>query len=501
MLEPRVLVDSHAAPVGRLQEGDSLIFYDIRGEREVELTLALTDKDFSHFPVRRLDLSFVTMIRYRKDLRVRVAFPPLERLANTLGEVLSDSGMSVCKITEAEKAVHLAYFLNGKSEEPFAGEERIVVPTRKDVATFDQAPEMSACEVVEETCNALADPGYDVVMVNLCNVDVVGHFENEQAVIAAVETVDRCLGKLVDSARKNGVTSIITADHGTVERWLYPEGAVDTGHTRSPVPFILDTPEGVPLSLRSGGELADVAPTVLSLLGPPVPREMTGRNLIQTDTPHVKRLLLVILDGWGHNPDSHGNMIMRAHTPCFDELWSNRAHSVIAAAGEAVGLGEKNVGNSEVGHLAIGAGRRVPSDRVRIDRSVADGSFESNPAFLWTLNQARERGKALHLLGIVSYYSSHGSVKHLEALLDLCKRERVKPVYIHAMLGRRGERPQAGARYVGMIEEKCRLMGAGKVAGVIGRYWSLDREENWNRIERTYRWLVEGQGIAVPDTA
>lgn len=496
LLEPHVLTSRQGAPIGRISRGDGVIFYDIRGEREIELTQALTEKAFLHFKTTELNLAFTTMVQYKKDLDVRVAFPPLEGLANTLGEVLSNAGKKVLKITEAEKALHLAYFLNGKKEEPYPGEKHIVVPTRKDVATFDQAPQMSATEVTEATCKALGDSSTDVVIVNLCNVDVVGHFANADAVLRAVQTVDEALWRIVRCAHKNRVTSVITADHGTVERWLYPEGSVDTGHTRSPVPFVVDAPAAA-LSLRDEGELADVAPTILDLLGLAQPAEMTGQSLIEGKAPKTERVLLLILDGWGHNDEAYGNMIRKAQTPNFDELWTGRPHTLLSAAGEAVGLSDDSVGNSEVGHLHIGAGRRVPSDRVRIDKAIADGSFARNEAFLWAAEEAKRRGAALHLLGIVSFYSSHGSVEHLRALLRLCKQEKVAPVYIHAMLGRRGERAQAGARYIGMIESECSELGVGQVAGVIGRYWSLDREHNWDRIERTYRWLVEGRGITV----
>jgi len=482
LLEPHVLVSAQGEPLGRIRRGDAVIFYNIRGEREVELTRALTEREFPHFPTEDLDLAFVSMVRYRNDLGVRPAFPPLERLHNTLGEVLSRAGRRVVKITEAEKAVHLAYFLNGKREEPYEGEERIVVPTRKDVATFDEAPQMSAKEVVEAACKVLGRPSADVVVVNLCNVDVVGHFENRAAVVAAVETVDAALGELVECARANGVTSVVTADHGTVERWLYPDGTVDTGHTSSPVPFIVDA-EGARLS-ESGG-LKDVAPTILDLMGLERPAEMSGVSLIGGGAPRAKRVLVLILDGWGHSDSDHGNMIRLARTPNFDALWSKRPHSLLEAAGEAVGLPEGSVGNSEAGHLHLGAGRPVLSDRLRIDRSIKDGSFAANEAFLWAIGEAKRRKTALHLMGIVSFYSSHGSIEHL-------------PVYVHAMLGRRGERPQAGAHYVGTIEEECLRLGFARTAGVIGRYWSLDREENWDRIERTYRWLVYGEGIEVP---
>lgn len=495
LLEPHVLVDDKGKPEGRIEKGDSVIFYNIRGEREVELTQALTSRDFAHFSKKSLDLGFVTMIRYRKDLDVRVAFPPQEGLANTLGDVLARHEKKVVKITEAEKAVHLAYFLNGKREAPYPGEVTIVVPTRKDVTTFDQAPRMSAVKVTEETCKTLSDPSADVIIVNLCNVDVVGHFENPDAVIEAIQTVDGALGRIVACARTNEVVSVVTADHGTVERWRYPEGTIDTGHTSSPVPLVIDGINGT--EMTEEGTLTDVAPTLLDLLGIEKPAEMTGDSLIKGQVKPKKRIMLVILDGWGHNDDEYGNMIRLSKTPNFDELWSTRPHVLLAAAGEAVGLPRGGVGNSEVGHLHIGAGRKILSDRVRINEAIEDGSFNRNQAFLWAVEEARRRKKALHLMGIVSFYSSHGSVKHLEALLELCTEKKVDPVYVHAMLGRRGERPQAGARYVGGLEEKCRDLGIGKVVGVIGRYWSMDREENWDRIEKTYRWLVEGVGIEV----
>jgi len=155
------------------------------------------------------------------------------------------------------------------------------------------------------------------------------------------------------------------------------------------------------------------------------------------------------------------------------------------------------VGNSEVGHLHVGAGRRVYSDRVRIDRAIQDGSFFQNEAFLWAMKGAKESGKNLHLLGIVSFFSSHGSVNHLLALLRLAKRESVERLYLHAMLGRRGEHKESGGRYIELIEKETENLGRGQVASVIGRYWSLDREENWDRIEKTYRMLAYGEGIPV----
>ncbi len=498
---PLVLEDSSGMPVGRIAPGDSVIFYNIRGEREIELTRSLTEPGFTAFPTGTdLRLRFCTMIEYARDLLVDVAFPPLEDLRDTLVEVLSAHGVGVLKITEAEKATHLGYFLNGKSHRLFPGERRIVIPTRKDVPLFDEAPEMSIGDVTRTVLEEIEKGESPFIMVNFPNVDVVGHIENEAAVLKSVETVDRCAGQVIRAARERNWIVIVTADHGTVEKWLYPDGTVDTGHTDSPVPFFVRHPEG-PLAMRKRGALTDVAPTVLHLLGLPVPSSMTGKTLIEGAAPSGggRKVLFLILDGWGRRENPEGNLIARAGTPVMDELEETGGLSVLEASGEAVGLPPGTVGNSEAGHLHIGAGRVVPSDRVLIGKSLEDGTFFQNPAFLRACREARERGKALHLMGIVSFFSSHGSMDYLHGLLDLAAREGPSRVFIHAMLGRRGERPESGAEYTEAIERWCHEKNIGKLVSVIGRFWSMDREENWDRIEKTYRMLVFGEGTRVRD--
>jgi 2,3-bisphosphoglycerate-independent phosphoglycerate mutase len=155
------------------------------------------------------------------------------------------------------------------------------------------------------------------------------------------------------------------------------------------------------------------------------------------------------------------------------------------------------VGNSESGHLHIGAGRVVPADRLRISQALENGSFYNNGAFRWAMKGAIRDGRRLHLLGIVSFYSSHGSVDHLLALMEMAHREGVPEVYVHSMLGRRGERPESGAIYIEEVERAAERLGCTRLATVIGRFWSLDREEHWHRIEKTYRMLVEGEGHPV----
>jgi 2,3-bisphosphoglycerate-independent phosphoglycerate mutase len=330
-------------------------------------------------------------------------------------------------------------------------------------------------------------------------VDVVGHIENEAAILAAVEAVDHATGKTVKEALAEGMTVIVSADHGTVEKWLYPDGAVDTGHTDSPVPFILIN-AGRPVSLRSGGSLTDVAPTILHLLGIENPALMTGTSLIEgglLEASPSRRILFLVLDGWGANADTNGNLIAKARTPVMDNLRAIHPHALLQASGEAVGLPSGTVGNSEAGHLHIGAGRLIYSDRVKIDRAIADGSFYMNPAFRSIVTWAKKRSSALHLMGIVSFFSSHGSLHHLFALLEMARREGVPEVYIHAMLGRRGELPESGPRYIEEVEKTCETLGVGRVVSAIGRYWSMDREENWDRIEKTYRMLLFGEGTPV----
>jgi 2,3-bisphosphoglycerate-independent phosphoglycerate mutase len=504
-LEPRVLVDQHGNPIGRFQDGDYIIFYNLRGEREVELCQSLLDKGFAHFPVKKnIRLHMVTMIPYHQRLNARVAFSPEAEIRDTLSEILSKNGLRQAKISESEKAIHVSYFLNGKILEPFPGEERIAVPTPKDVAYFDQKPEMNAAGVAEAVFEKLRDQRTDFLFANFANIDVVGHIENEGAILKAVETVDFHLGRCLEAARKAGVITIVTADHGTAEKWLYPDGTIDTGHTNSPVPFILvPAEEGIRSSwaLCPEGELTDVAPTVLEILGLPQPKAMTGKSLLlsrpQSLLAGERRVLLILLDGWGYRSEAYGNLIARARTPVMDDLQKNYPFTTLEASGEAVGLPRGTVGNSEAGHLHIGAGRRVCSDRLAVDRAIQDGTFFQNEAFLWAMKGAKKDGKNLHLLGIVSFFSSHGSLDHLLALLKLAKQESVGKLYLHAMLGRRGDRKESGARHLEMIEKEMEKLKLGRVVSVIGRYWSLDREENWGRIEKTYRMLVYGKGKPV----
>ncbi|MBM3499704.1 MAG: phosphoglycerate mutase (2,3-diphosphoglycerate-independent) [Armatimonadetes bacterium] len=497
-LNPLVLADGDGRPVGRVKAGAYVIFYNIRGEREVELSQALTDPGFDEFqPHGGFGVNLATMIQYSPRLPARVAFPPLEELRDTLCEVACRSGRRVVKVVESEKAIHVNYFLNGKRTEPFPGEERVIVESHRDVALFDERPEMSVAHVADATLEKLRDPACDLVITNFANIDVLGHIENPEAIQRGVEAVDAQLGRVLAAAREAGVTAVVTADHGTAEKWFYPEGSIDTGHTDSPVALAIVGAEGITAEAAPavGGALTDVAPTVLALLGLEAPEAMTGRALVPRGPGG--RVLLLIVDGWGVQPPGPGNLISQAETPNIDALLQGNPNTLLAASGEAVGLPQGTVGNSEAGHLHLGSGRRVPADRLRIAEAIADGSFLQNEAFVWAAEGAKRDGAALHLLGIVSFFSSHGSLEYAVNLLELCGRRGVPEVYVHGLLGRRGERPEAGARYIGDMEAECERRGVGRVVSVIGRHWALDREEHWDRVQKAYDMLVLGKGTLV----
>jgi 2,3-bisphosphoglycerate-independent phosphoglycerate mutase len=505
-MEPLVLVDAAGLPMGRVRDGDYIIFYDIRGEREIELTESFVAEEFPHFTRESIETNWVTMIEYHPDLDVRVAFPPIGGIRNPLSEVLSGAGLRQMKIVESEKRVHVTYFMNGRRNEPFPDEEWRIIPSL-EFEGYLPPPEMRADTVTDAAIEALRNLDVDLVVLNWANVDVIGHSEDHEAILQAVSTVDMQLGRAIEEAKEMGVTTIVTADHGTVEKWYYPDGTIDTGHTDSPVPFILVAPHLPGVKVRDGGTLIDVAPTVLELLGIEKPLEMTGTSLLDgfsDERLKNPRVALFILDGWGARDDPWGNLILEAETTVMDDLQTRYPSTRIEAAGEAVGLPDtmpnrpgKTVGNSEVGHLHLGAGRVVPSDRLRIDRALDDGSFYQNPALRRAMEGALRDGTSLHLLGILSFYSSHGSVEHLKALLQMAKQVGVPHVYVHGMLGRRGEKPESGAIYVGDIEAECQRLGRGQFVSLIGRFWSLDREQNWDRIEKSYRWLVHGEGRPV----
>ena len=284
-IEPAVVTENQA-PVGKIQEKDSVIFFNYREDRARQLTKAFVLPGFSKFKKTDLkNISFTTMIQYEDNLPVSVAFGPIE-IKNCLGEILSKKGKMQLRIAETEKFAHVTYFFNGGNEEPFPKEDRIIIPS-KAVSVFTEAPEMSANEITDKVCEIVSFNKYDFILINYANADIVGHTGDEKAAVEAVETIDRCLEKLIPTVISNGGCLLITADHGNVEELVNPRnGETDTEHSINPVPLWFVTSSnhcdesGKCYTMKVAGLLSDISPTILDLMEIKKPKDMTGESLL-----------------------------------------------------------------------------------------------------------------------------------------------------------------------------------------------------------------------------
>lgn len=268
-------------PKVKMEDGDSLIFMNFRADRARQITRAFVDPDFSGFTRKYMPklADFVMLTQYAADIKTSCAYPP-ENLVNTLGQWLSDHGKTQLRISETEKYAHVTFFFNGGVETVFKGEDRVLVQSPK-VATYDLQPEMSSTELTDKLCNAIESGMYDVIICNYPNGDMVGHTGVYEAAIKAVEAVDSCLGRVVESLKKVGGECLITADHGNCERMKdMVTGQPYTAHTNLPVPFIY---VGRKATMCDDGKLCDIAPTMLYLMGMEQPKEMTGKSIIKLD--------------------------------------------------------------------------------------------------------------------------------------------------------------------------------------------------------------------------
>ncbi len=275
----RIIAPPDRGP-GTVSDGDGVICFNFRADRVREITRAFTQPDFAEFETapRPQLADWVCMTRYDEDFTLPVAFAPVH-LEKILGQVVSETGLQQLRIAETEKYAHVTYFFNGGEEQPFPGEDRCLVPSPRDIATYDQKPEMSAPKVTEELLKRLETTAYGLVVLNFANGDMVGHTGILPAAIKACETVDRCVKEIVSTVRPRGGHVFITADHGNAETMADENGNPHTAHTLNPVPFIMVDDARRDQGLREG-VLGDIAPTLLEVMGIAQPEEMTGKSLM-----------------------------------------------------------------------------------------------------------------------------------------------------------------------------------------------------------------------------
>jgi 2,3-bisphosphoglycerate-independent phosphoglycerate mutase len=278
-VKPTAVAPPGEQPV-RVEDGDTVIFMNFRSDRARQLTSAFTDSDFQGFERKAVPklAAFVTLTEYNPKFNVRVAFPP-DRLTNMFGAYIAERGMHQLRIAETEKYAHVTFFFNGGVETPYRNEDRILVPSPKDVPTYDLKPEMSAPKVAEDIVRAIRSGKYEVIICNFANADMVGHTGNFDAAVRAIEAVDAALGRILEATLSVGGEMLITADHGNAEEMFDPvTGQMHTAHTTNPVPLIY---VGRPAVMAPTGALEDIAPTMLRLMDQPIPKEMTGNVLVE----------------------------------------------------------------------------------------------------------------------------------------------------------------------------------------------------------------------------
>lgn len=495
-LEPLLLADD-GLPAGRIHDGDAVIFCCRRGEREVELTEAFTAKDFPHFERPGFqDLGFVILTRYHEKFKdLPVAFAPV-RLEGVLGEAVRAAGLRQLRIAESEKFAHVTFFLNGGSNARLEGEVDVKIPSPHGLP-YDQVPELSLPQVTAGVIQGI-QTGYDLIVTNFANGDVIGHTTSREAKIMAAQAVDRGLGQVVAAAVRSDYVVLITADHGNLEVLFHPDGSPHVAHTSNPVACILVDPRATrPPILQAGGSLRDVAPTLLGAMGIGLPAQMDGSCLAPGhDWQGQRKVLLIILDGWGIGKEDDNNPIFLAGTPVWEALLQKYPSTRLDASGEAVGLQPGKPGNSEAGHMNLGAGRIVPQDDARLDRAMIDGSFYTNEILCQTIESTRQKGTALHLMGLLSEKSSHGSIEYPLALLGMAKAAGLERVYLHLILDGRSTEPGSAPALLRDLDARMEAIGAGQVVTGAGRGLALDRDGNYARIQKVFDALVYGRGQA-----
>ncbi len=491
-MEPLVLKES-GIPLGKIKDNDSVIFCCRRGEREIELTDMFTDPAFSAVQRKKLgNLYFAILTMYHEKYKsLPIAFAP-SRVNMPLAQVLSEAGKTQFHCAESEKFAHVTFFFNGGENNPFDGEDDFCVPSPRGIS-FDQKPELSLPEVASKVVASLGS--YDFIVTNFANGDVIGHTSDSRAKIKACGHVSHYLSEVTNEALAKDYVVAITADHGNIETLYDAKGLPHMAHTSNPVSFILiDPADNRPMKLHDG-TLGDVAPTILQVMGLDKPGVMEGGCLYQNhDFGNGRRVLLIICDGWGLGSGDDNDAIHLAETSFWDHLLKDRSHCALRASGSYVGLEDDKPGNSEAGHMNLGAGRCVMQDDVRLDHALKDGSFERNEVFMEAISHARKAGGALHLIAYLTHKSSHGSIDYAVSICHMAKNVDFKDVFLHVVFDGRSTEPGSAPELLMELDGRLREIGIGMIVDGVGRGLALDRDRDYGKVKLAYDAMVEGKG-------
>jgi 2,3-bisphosphoglycerate-independent phosphoglycerate mutase len=475
---------------GKISDGDTVIFGCRRGEREIELTEMFTDPDFDNVTLKHIhDLEFVLLTQYHEKFsHLPIAFKP-EHVPFPLAEVLSENGKTQCHIAESEKFAHVTFFFNGGENKPFPGETDVCIPSPRGVP-FQEIPELSLPEVSAKACEAVGR--YDFIVVNFANGDVIGHTPDSQAKFTACKILSEQLEKVTRHAIALGYVVAVTADHGNIEKLYNKEGKPHVAHTTNKVAFMLidgKNPQAK-ISLRDGS-LKDVAPTILSVMGLDQPSAMDGACLC-ADYPFGddRKVLLVIMDGWGLGSHDRNDTICMSDTPYWDMLLQKCSSSTLEASGSFVGLEDGKPGNSEAGHINLGAGRCVIQDDLRIDNAMENGEFENNEVILESVRRSIRKGSALQLITYLSFNSSHGSMNYAVEICRMAKKLGQKKVFLHVIFDGRSTENGTAPALLDELEHKLDAIGAGYIVDGIGRGYVLDRDKNYENVKKAYDLFI-----------
>lgn len=498
-MHPLVVIDKANKPVGVISDGDSVIFCCKRGEREIQLTDSFVNPQFNYFERRRLrDLYFVTFTLYHNKYsswNIPVAFKP-EKIEATLGEVIAEEGLCQLRIAESEKFAHVTFFFNGETNSPFCSEERISIDSPKNVP-FDSMPALSLPQVSSRLIQEIESKKYHFIVTNFANGDIIGHISNFDAKVACARDVDRYLQDVTQHALSKGYTVCVTADHGILETGFKDNGSPNVSHTKTMVPFIIVDPRATSCALKNG-RLSNIAATILDIMGITKPNSYDESLFTSKPAFWNNRILLIILDGWGIGKQDETNPIYAAHTVFFDFLVRNYSTTTLLASEEHVGLLPGKAGNSEAGHMNIGAGRVVLQDDVIIQKSIESGAFFQNQILIQAIDRLKETGGNLHLIGLLSHKSSHGTMDYMVNVLDIARARGTERAFLHLILDGRSTDPGSAPDLVRELGTSLNHIGIGQIASIVGRGIALDRDNDYvGKTRLAYNAMVHGTGTFI----